>query len=150
MKCLRTDRGGEFISAEFSDFCGQHGVKRQLTTAYTPQQNGIVECKNCIVMNLVRTVLTEKKVPKRFWPKAVMWVNHVLNRSPTLIVKDVTSEEAWSGVKSLVDYFWVFKCVGYVYMFEPVANKIIISRNTIFYEDHEWDWKNSENETDLD
>ena len=28
---LRTNRGGEF-----NDFCKQHGVKRQLTTAYTP------------------------------------------------------------------------------------------------------------------
>ena len=56
-------------------------------------------------MNLVRAVLTEKKVPKRFWLEAVMWVNHVLNRSPTLVVKDVTSKEAWSRVKPLVDYF---------------------------------------------
>ena len=94
IKCLRIDRGGEFNSAKFNDFCKQHGVKRQLAIAYTPQENGVAERKNCTVMNLVRAVLTKKKVPKRFWLEAVMQVNHVLNRSSTLIVKDVTLEEA--------------------------------------------------------
>ena len=72
IKCLRTDRGGEFNSTEFNDFCKQHGAKRQLTIAYTPQQNGVTERKSRTVMNLVRVVLTEKKVSKRFWPEAVL------------------------------------------------------------------------------
>ena len=38
IKCLMTDRGGEFNSVEFNDFCKQHGVKKQLTTTYTPQK----------------------------------------------------------------------------------------------------------------
>jgi transposase InsO family protein len=46
MKCLRTDRGGEFTSSEFNEFCSQQGIKRQLTTAYTPQKNGVAERKN--------------------------------------------------------------------------------------------------------
>ena len=50
-----------------------------------------------------------------------MWVNHILNRYPTLEVKDVTPEEAWSGVKPSVDYFRVFECVGYVHI--PVAKR---------------------------
>ncbi|RDX85071.1 hypothetical protein CR513_33793, partial [Mucuna pruriens] len=37
--CLRTDRGGEFTSKEFEDFCKDQGISRQLTAAYTPQQN---------------------------------------------------------------------------------------------------------------
>ena len=35
---LRTDRGGEFTSHEFNQFCSMHGIKRQLTAPYTPQQ----------------------------------------------------------------------------------------------------------------
>jgi hypothetical protein len=38
IKCLRTDRGGEFTSTMFNDFCSSQGVKRQLTTAYTPHK----------------------------------------------------------------------------------------------------------------
>ena len=37
IKCLRTNRGGEFNSNEFNHFCKESGIKRQLTTAFTPQ-----------------------------------------------------------------------------------------------------------------
>jgi len=37
LKCLRTDRGGEFTSNEFREFCKVNGITRQLTTTYTPQ-----------------------------------------------------------------------------------------------------------------
>jgi len=40
---LRYDNGGEFCSKEFNNFCAKHGIKRQYTTPYTPQQNGVVE-----------------------------------------------------------------------------------------------------------
>ena len=36
--CLRTDRGGEFTSNEFGEFCKNHGIRRQLTAAYTPKR----------------------------------------------------------------------------------------------------------------
>ena len=85
IKCLRTDRGGEF-----NDFCKQHGVKRQLTTTYTPQKNGVAERKNHTVMNLVRAMVIEKKVSKNLWLEAARWTIHILNRSPTLAVKDMT------------------------------------------------------------
>lgn len=51
--CLRTDRGGEFTSDEFNNFCETHGIRRQLTAAYTPQQNGVAERKNQTIMNMV-------------------------------------------------------------------------------------------------
>ena len=36
IKCLRTDQVGEFTSLEFSKFCTEHSIKKQLTAAYTP------------------------------------------------------------------------------------------------------------------
>jgi len=53
IKALRTDRGGEFISHEFVKFCEIHGIKRQLTAAYSPQQNGVCEHKNRTILNMV-------------------------------------------------------------------------------------------------
>ena len=66
IKSIRIDRGGEFNSLEFNEFCMQRGIKRQLNTTYTPQQNGVTERKNRTVMNLVRSMLSEKKIPKSF------------------------------------------------------------------------------------
>ena len=74
---LRTDRGGEFTSNEFVEFCKNQGISRQLTAAYTPQQNGVAERKNRTIINMVRSMLAEKQVPKMFWPEADLrkWVH---------------------------------------------------------------------------
>ena len=70
IRSLRTDRGGEFTSQDFTNFCCDNGIRRQLTAAYTPQQNGIAERKNRTIMNMVRSMLSEKKMPKTFWAEA--------------------------------------------------------------------------------
>lgn len=46
IKILRMDRGVEFTSNEFEDYCAKAGIKRQFTAPYTPQQNGVVERRN--------------------------------------------------------------------------------------------------------
>jgi len=46
VKILRSDRGGEYNLIEFIQFCDSHGIKRQYTARYTPQQNGVAERKN--------------------------------------------------------------------------------------------------------
>ncbi|PRQ55909.1 putative RNA-directed DNA polymerase [Rosa chinensis] len=52
IKVLQTDRGGEFNSKEFASFCEMNGIRRQLTAAYTPQQNGVSERKNHTILNM--------------------------------------------------------------------------------------------------
>ena len=46
IKILRSDNGGEYTSKEFMNFCRDVGIKRELTTPYNPQQNGVAERKN--------------------------------------------------------------------------------------------------------
>jgi transposase InsO family protein len=43
IKILRSDNGGEYTSKEFVNFCKDVEIKRELTTPYNPQQNGVVE-----------------------------------------------------------------------------------------------------------
>lgn len=87
IKCLRTDRGGEFTSNEFKEYCETNRIKRQLTVAYTPKHNGAAERKNRTVMNMVRSLLVEKNVPRKLWAEAVNWGFYVLNRRPPPSVK---------------------------------------------------------------
>jgi hypothetical protein len=37
LRAFHSDRGGVFTLAEFTEHCVEHGVRRQLTTPYTPQ-----------------------------------------------------------------------------------------------------------------
>ena len=45
IKIIRSDRGGEYESTAFADFCANHGIIHQTTAPYTPQQNGVAERK---------------------------------------------------------------------------------------------------------
>ena len=46
IKVLISDIGGEYMLTDFMDFFQYHGIKRQSTTRYTPQHNGVDEKKN--------------------------------------------------------------------------------------------------------
>jgi transposase InsO family protein len=62
IKCLRTDNGGEFTSMEFENYCKDSRIDRNKTTAYTPQQNGVVECMNMTILEIVRSMLSNAKL----------------------------------------------------------------------------------------
>ena len=124
IKTLRTDRGGEYCSTEFEVFCEDHGIRRELTAAYTPQQNGVLERKNRTILNMVRSLLTRGRIPKSFWPEVVNWSIHILNRNPTFVVQNMTPEEAWSGRKPTVDYFKIFGYIAYEHIPDEKRKKL--------------------------
>jgi len=128
---------------------------------------------------MVQSVLGEKGVPKAFWQDVVMWTMHVLNRSLTLVVKDITLEEAWNGIKPSVAYLRTFGCIGYVYVhnqkgskldnkstkyvllgvseefkaykiYDPIKKKILITRDVKFQEDAAWNWTEAKTSNILD
>lgn len=43
LKKLMNNRGGEYTSYEFLDYCSDIDMERQLTIAYSPQQNGVAK-----------------------------------------------------------------------------------------------------------
>jgi transposase InsO family protein len=43
IKRLRPDRGGEYFSGDFSNFCVEHGIIRERTVSYSPQSNRVVK-----------------------------------------------------------------------------------------------------------
>jgi transposase InsO family protein len=55
IKILGSDNRGEYTSKEFVNFCKDVGIRRELTTPYNPQQNGVVERKNRTIMEVVKT-----------------------------------------------------------------------------------------------
>jgi transposase InsO family protein len=57
LRVLRTDNGGEFTSVEFEMYYAEHGIERQHTAPYTPQQNSVVERRNQSVVTMARSLL---------------------------------------------------------------------------------------------
>ena len=114
IKCVRSDRGGEFTSDEFKSLCDKSGIKKQLTAPYTPQQNGVVERKNRTIMGLVRSMLKDKNLPLELWGEPVSTCVYVLNRSSTKGVKGQTPYEKWNGRKPNVSHLKIFGSVVFV------------------------------------
>ena len=63
---LRSDNVKEYLFGPFSSFLSSHEILHQPSCTYTPQQNGVVECKNRHLVKTVRTLLLHHKVPQRF------------------------------------------------------------------------------------
>ena len=161
---MRSHRGGEYKSNELLDYCRDHGINKQFTTSYTPQQNGVAERKNRTIMEMARSMLKGKNLPNEYWVEAVSCAIYILNRSPTKIVMDMVPQQAWSGKIHSVSHLKVFGCIAYAHvpketrsklddksekcifvgydeqskayrLFNPITKKIIVRRDVVFKED---------------
>ncbi|KAG8064903.1 hypothetical protein GUJ93_ZPchr0004g39485 [Zizania palustris] len=179
MGTLRTDRGGEFTSRTFADYCAEQGIQRHLTAPYTPQQNGVVERRNQTVLGMARSMLKAMNMPGWFWGEAVLTAIFILNRSLTRSVKGMTPFESWYGFKPPVHFFRVFGCVAHVKVagdhlkklddrsvpmvfigyeegtkayrfFNPKTKRVHISRDAVFDEGRSWSWDEGEGGTHMD
>ena len=124
IKTLRSDRGGQFTSDEFSKFCLERGMKRQLCAPYSPQQNGIVERKNRTIVSMVRAMLKAKELPKELWGEAVSTAVYIINRTLTKRLQDQTPHEKWTGRRPSVDHMRIFGSIVHVKETKPHLRKL--------------------------
>ena len=66
IKFLRSDRGGEYLSYEFSTHMKDCGIVSQLTPAGTPQRNGVSERRNRTLLDMVRSMMSLTDLPLSF------------------------------------------------------------------------------------
>ncbi|KAK2402146.1 putative mitochondrial protein [Trifolium repens] len=169
IKVLRTDGGGEYTSTEFENYCKEKGIIHEVTAPYTPQHNGLAERRNRSILNMARSMVKQKQLPKRFWGEAVSTAVYILNRSPTKRLVDKVPEEVWSKVKPSVSHLKVFGSLCYKHipdvkrkklddkseamilvgyhrtgayrLYNPITDKVEISRDVKVIENDNWDWK---------
>ncbi|RDX78403.1 hypothetical protein CR513_41325, partial [Mucuna pruriens] len=138
--CLRTDKGGDFTSFESDNFCNINCIKSCMKKESKNNEHG-------------------KEHATR---KGMKWSIYMLNMSPTLVVKDATSKNAWSGIKPIcIAHVQVpdtrrkkldkknIKCVllevneeSKAYkLYNLVLGNVIINRYVVFVEVEKWKWK---------
>ncbi|MCO5560951.1 hypothetical protein L7F22_014571 [Adiantum nelumboides] len=133
IKSIRSDRGGEFLSENFARWCKSEGIRRQLTTPYTPSQNGVVERKNRTIMEMARAMLAHASLPRSYWAKACNTAVYIQNRSPTHALQDMTPFQAYYGRKPTVSHFRVFGCSAFVHIPKEKRQKLDFkSRKLLF------------------
>ena len=74
---FQLDNGGEFTSNEFKELCKDSGIKRELSTPYNPQKNGVAERNNRTIMEVARAMLHDQDLPMHLWEEASRTTMHV-------------------------------------------------------------------------
>ncbi|CAI7866743.1 unnamed protein product [Closterium sp. NIES-54] len=112
VKAIRTDRGGEFLSKEFSLWLKKNGIRHSLTMPYSPAMNGIAGRANRTITETARGLLIEAGLPDYFWPDAVRSACVAKNRALTHVGADKwVPYVEWIGRKPKVDMLRVFGCM---------------------------------------
>jgi hypothetical protein len=96
---LRSDRGGEYLSADFDQYLKDQGIERQLTVHDSPQQNGVAERLNRTLVEHARAMLLARNLPKFLWAEAINYATWLKNRLPSRAIPGHTPHELIHGCK---------------------------------------------------
>jgi transposase InsO family protein len=116
MSCLRTDRGGEYLTSDYNTFCKQQGIKRQLTTDGTPQQNGLAERKNRHLCETMRSLLFSARLPTFMWEETARTENYISNRTPHQALHRIIPLETFIGKVPDISHLRIFGCTSYIHI----------------------------------
>ncbi|GJS28328.1 retrovirus-related pol polyprotein from transposon TNT 1-94 [Tanacetum coccineum] len=68
---IRTDNGTEFKNQILKEYFDSVGISHQVSFVRTPQQNGVVERKNRMLVEAARTMLIFSRAPLFLWAEAI-------------------------------------------------------------------------------
>ena len=107
---MRSDRGGEYLSHEFSDYLKSCGIVPQLMLPGTPQRNGVSERRNRTLWDMVRSMMSQSELPLSFWGYGLETAAFTLNRVPSKSI-DKTPYEIWTGKSPSLSFLkiWGFE-----------------------------------------
>ncbi|CAI5512583.1 unnamed protein product [Closterium sp. Naga37s-1] len=94
---LHSDKGGEFSSDLLRAFCRAEGIRQTFTLPASPQQNGIAERRNGMIMDVARTSMIHAAAPHFLWPFAVQYAAHQINLQPRVSMPETSPTLRWTG-----------------------------------------------------
>ncbi|GJY57022.1 retrovirus-related pol polyprotein from transposon TNT 1-94 [Tanacetum coccineum] len=113
VKCLRSkDEAPDFI-IKFLKMIQKVGISHEASIARSPQQNGVVERRNRILIEVARTMLIYTKAPLFLWAEAVATACYTQNGSIVRLRHDKTSYELLHDKLPDLSFFHVFCALCY-------------------------------------
>nr|GEW13640.1 hypothetical protein [Tanacetum cinerariifolium] len=111
---VRTDRGTEFLNKTLRAFFKDEGIEHQTSTPRTPEQNGIVERRNCTLVEAARTMLSASKLPLFFRAEAIATACYTQNRSIIIETHEKMAYHIINDRKPLIKHLHIFGCTCYL------------------------------------
>lgn len=106
--------GGEFVNHELSNFFRTNGVIHQTTCPYTPQQNGRVERRHIILLEMSRALCFQSKLPISFWGECILTSTYLINRIPSSILGNISPYEKLFHSPPSYPHLRNFGCLAYM------------------------------------
>jgi transposase InsO family protein len=123
IKRLRTDRGGEYESNPFKEFCEQNGIIHEVTPPYSLESNGVAERENRTLKEMMNAILVSSGLPTNMWGEAILSACHIQNKVPHKKTSK-TPYELWEGRKPSLKYLKVWGCLANVMLPGPKKRKL--------------------------
>ena len=79
----------------------------QLTPPETPQHNGVFECRNRTLLDMVRSMMSLTDLPLLFWGYALQTAAFMLKRAPSKSI-ETTPYKLWFGKKPKLSFLKVW------------------------------------------
>ena len=101
----------------------------------SPDHNGVTERRNRTLMDMVRSMRSNTKLPQYLWSKALKTAVYILNRVPTKVIPK-TPFKLLKGWKPSLRHIRVWGCSSEVRIYNPQEKKLnprTISGNFIGY-----------------
>jgi len=115
IKSLRSYNGGEYVSSAFKALQDENGTTHQTTVPDTPQQNGVAERLNRVLVEMARTMMRHKDVDQDLWADAIktaVYIKNSVTRRALPVGK--TPFVLWTGNKPNVSHMRVFGSICWV------------------------------------
>ncbi|PKU66194.1 Retrovirus-related Pol polyprotein from transposon TNT 1-94 [Dendrobium catenatum] len=113
LKIIRTDGGGEFVNHKFQNFTRTAGILHQTSCPYTPEQNGLAERKHRHIITMTRILLHTAGLPMSFWMEAALTATYLINRTPSLTIKNISPIQRMFNIVPSYEHLRVFGCECY-------------------------------------
>nr|GEX33589.1 putative RNA-directed DNA polymerase [Tanacetum cinerariifolium] len=109
-----------YLHALFPKLFPSNCIIHQTTCPHTPEQNGVAERKNRVLLEITRALLIESQAPKFVSPEALATAAYLINRLPTQILNSKTPwqilTEYTKPLSVLTLEPQIFGCTVFVYI----------------------------------
>jgi transposase InsO family protein len=123
IKRFRMDGGKEFGGAKLLNILIKKGIRLEVTAPYTLEQDGVAERFNRTLLEKVRSLVEDKSIPQTLWPEFLIGMIHIINRTATTTVHQMTPFQAFESnnkgttcTPPSISHLRVLGCKAYVHI----------------------------------
>jgi hypothetical protein len=121
---VQSNHSSEYIGDLTQEWLSHHRIQHITVPTYSPEHNSITEQFNHTVMNMVRSMLLDTKLPNRFWAKALSTTMFIHNHVPSKSVNNQALYEHLHGHTPDISKLQPFSCHTFILTPAQLHNKL--------------------------